>query len=146
MKKETGFFDTDEINGSADTNGSIGFLSINVPEELIIAAGRTPFRVCGSEKPAKLANAYLPKTFDPYVLDSLEGALDGTYSFLDGVIIANISDGHRRLYDAWRTGAPSASPGRRQIPPPLLSDVPCPGRRQPLSDQAHATDGRACRH
>jgi len=108
MEKQTGFFNIDEENSSPDTNGRIGFLSINVPEELIIAAGRTPFRVCGSEKPAKLANAYLPKTFDPYVLDSLEGALDGTYSFLDGVIIANISDGHRRLYDAWRTGAPSA--------------------------------------
>ncbi|GAX60948.1 benzoyl-CoA reductase/2-hydroxyglutaryl-CoA dehydratase subunit, BcrC/BadD/HgdB [Candidatus Scalindua japonica] len=107
MEKQTGFFDIDDTDSSPDTNGSIGFLSINVPEELIIAAGKTPFRVCGSEKPAKLANAYLPKTFDPYVLDSLEGALDGTYSFLDGVIIANISDGHRRLYDAWRTGAPS---------------------------------------
>jgi benzoyl-CoA reductase/2-hydroxyglutaryl-CoA dehydratase subunit BcrC/BadD/HgdB len=108
MEKQTGFFDIDKADSSTDTNGRIGFLSINVPEELIIAAGRTPFRVCGSEKPAKLANAYLPKTFDPYVLDSLEGALDGTYSFLDGVIIANISDGHRRLYDAWRTGAPAA--------------------------------------
>ena len=108
MEKQTGFFNINEVNSSSDANGRIGFLSINVPEELIIAAGKTPFRVCGSEKPAKLANAYLPKTFDPYVLDSLEGALDGTYSFLDGVIIANISDGHRRLYDAWRTGAPSA--------------------------------------
>ena len=108
MEKHTGFFGIDEIDSPSDTNGRIGFLSINVPDELIIAAGKTPFRVCGCEKPAKLANAYLPKTFDPYVLDSLEGALDGTYSFLDGVIIANISDGHRRLYDAWRTGTPSA--------------------------------------
>ena len=109
MEKQTGFFDIDKADSPSDTNGRIGFLSINVPEELIIAAGKTLFRVCGSEKPAKLANAYLPKTFDPYVLDGLEGALDGTYSFLDGVIIANISDGHRRLYDAWRTGAPSAN-------------------------------------
>lgn len=109
METQQGFFNIDRIKNVPDTNGRIGFLSINVPEELIIAAGKTPFRVCGSEKPAKLANAYLPKTFDPYVLDSLEGALDRTYSFLDGVIIANISDGHRRLYDAWRTGAPSAN-------------------------------------
>ncbi len=108
MENQTSLFDIDKVNSPTNTEGLIGFLSINVPEELIIAAGKTPFRVCGSEKPAKLANAYLPKTFDPYVLDSLEGALDGTYSFLDGVIIANISDGHRRLYDAWRTGTPSA--------------------------------------
>lgn len=82
--------------------GATGYLSIHVPEEIIIATGRMPFRILGRGKPVKLATAYLPKTFDPQVLDSLEGALEGDYPFLEGVIIANVSDAHRRLYDAWR--------------------------------------------
>ncbi|MCF6159474.1 MAG: 2-hydroxyacyl-CoA dehydratase [wastewater metagenome] len=88
-----------------DNKGCIGYLSIQVPEEIIIAAGKIPFRVFGRGRPVKLANAYLPKTFDPYILDSLEGALDGSYAFLDGTVIANTSDAHRRLYDVWRLAA-----------------------------------------
>ncbi|MFN3466933.1 MAG: 2-hydroxyacyl-CoA dehydratase family protein [Candidatus Brocadiales bacterium] len=80
----------------------IGYLSIHVPEEIILGAGRLPHRILGRGKPVKRANAYLPKTFDPYVLDSLEGAIEGEYSLLEGVIVANVSDAHRRLYDAWR--------------------------------------------
>lgn len=80
----------------------IGYLSIHVPEEIILATGRQPCRILGRGRPIKRASAYLPKTFDPYILDSLEGALEGEYNFLEGVIVANVSDAHRRLYDAWR--------------------------------------------
>ncbi|MCQ4574056.1 MAG: 2-hydroxyacyl-CoA dehydratase family protein [Candidatus Brocadiales bacterium] len=98
----------EERRSSQDIEGAVGYLSVYVPEEIIIAAGgRVPFRIYGTGKPAKLANAYLPKTFDPHVLDSLEGALDGSYKFLDGVVVANVSDAHRRLYDAWRLGVDS---------------------------------------
>lgn len=90
-----------------DVECGVGYLSVHVPEEIIIAAGKVPFRILGGGKPVKLANAYLPKTFDPHVLDSLEGALDGSYKSLEGVIVANVSDAHRRLYDAWRLGANS---------------------------------------
>ncbi|HHT9133224.1 MAG TPA: 2-hydroxyacyl-CoA dehydratase subunit D [Candidatus Tripitaka californicus] len=82
--------------------GKIGYLSIHVPEEIILGAGRLPYRLLGRGKPVKRASAYLPKTFDPSVLDSLEGAIEGEYGFLEGVIVANVSDAHRRLYDAWR--------------------------------------------
>lgn len=88
--------------GSSTGKGKVGYLSIHVPEEIIIAAGRIPYRILGRGKPVKRANAYLPKTFDPYVLDSLEGAIEGEYRFLEGVIVANVSDAHRRLYDVWR--------------------------------------------
>ncbi len=82
--------------------GKIGYLSIHVPEEIILGMGKLPHRILGHGRPVKRANAYLPKTFDPYVLDSLEGAIEGEYGFLEGVIVANVSDAHRRLYDAWR--------------------------------------------
>jgi benzoyl-CoA reductase/2-hydroxyglutaryl-CoA dehydratase subunit BcrC/BadD/HgdB len=42
------------------------------------------------------------KPLIPYVLDCLEGAVEGGYNFLEGVIVANVSDAHRRLYDVWR--------------------------------------------
>ena len=86
-----------------DIKNGIGYLSINVPEEIIIAADKMPYRILGSGKPVKRANAYLPKTFDPYVLDCFESALEGNYGFLDGVIIANISDAHRRMCDVWKS-------------------------------------------
>ncbi len=94
----------------------IGYLSIHVPEELIIAAGKIPYRILGSEKPAKKATVHLPKTFDPYVLACLEGALEGNYRSLDGVIISNISDAHRRLYDVWQSAVNSQ--------PVFMLDVP----------------------
>src|SRR5574337_2016823 len=100
MKVHTDFFIQGKGSSSPEIKGGLGYLSIHVPEEIIIAAGKTPFRIFGRGKPIKLANAYLPKTFDPYVLDSFEGALEGIYHFLEGVIIANTSDAHRRLYDA----------------------------------------------
>ncbi len=96
------FITETDIDSLSNAENSVGYLSINTPEELIIAAGKRPVRLFGMGKPAKLANTYLPKTFDPYVLDCLECALDGTYDSLNGVIVANISDAHRRLYDAWK--------------------------------------------
>jgi benzoyl-CoA reductase/2-hydroxyglutaryl-CoA dehydratase subunit BcrC/BadD/HgdB len=100
----------------------IGYLSIHVPEELILAAGRQPYRILSRGRPVKRANAYLPKTFDPYVLDSLEGAIEGEYGFLEGVIVANVSDAHRRLYDAWRVAW--ATPASGESKKVFFLDVP----------------------
>ena len=101
---------------SQKLDNHVGYLSIHVPEELIIAAGKIPYRILGSEKPAKKATVHLPKTFDPYVLACLEGALDGNYGSLDGVIIANISDAHRRLYDVWKSNVDSQSVFMLDVP------------------------------
>ncbi|OHB90781.1 MAG: hypothetical protein A3E19_04520 [Planctomycetes bacterium RIFCSPHIGHO2_12_FULL_52_36] len=106
----------------APTRGKIGYLSIHVPEEIILGAGRLPYRLLGRGKPVKRASAYLPKTFDPSVLDSLEGAIEGEYSFLEGVIVANVSDAHRRLYDAWRVAW--ATPDRGEPKKVFFLDVP----------------------
>ncbi len=92
-----------EDNSSCEIEGGVGYLSVHVPEEVIIAAGKTPYHILGSGKPVKMANAYLPKTFDPYVLDSVEGILSGKYDALNGVVIANVSDGHRRLFDVCKS-------------------------------------------
>ena len=105
----------------APTRGKIGYLSIHVPEEIILGAGRLPYRILGRGKPVKRANAYLPKTFDPYVLDSLEGAIEGEYSLLEGVIVANVSDAHRRLYDAWRVAWATPGGEHRKV---FFLDVP----------------------
>lgn len=104
------------LNEDVNPKNSIGYLSIHVPEELIIAAGKLPYRILGNGIPVKKANAFLPKTFDPHVLDSLEGLLDGKYSFIDGIIVANVSDAHRRLYDVCKISIKSAKP--------LFLDVP----------------------
>lgn len=101
------FYEEIKEESSCGMKNRVGYLSINVPEEIIIAAGKMPFRITGSGEPVKKGNAYLPKTFDPYVLDCIEGALQGEYDELDGVVIANVSDAHRRLYDVWKTAVSS---------------------------------------
>ena len=103
-------------NCSQKLDNHVGYLSIHVPEELIIAAGKIPYRILGSEKPAKKATVHLPKTFDPYVLACLEGALEGNCQSLDGVIIANISDAHRRLYDVWKSSVNSQTVFMLDVP------------------------------
>ena len=94
-----------EDDNSCKIKDGVGYLSVHVPEEVIIAAGKVPFHILGSGKPVKMANAYLPMTFDPYVLDSADGIMSGKYALLDGVVIANVSDGHRRLYDVCKSSA-----------------------------------------
>ncbi len=84
METLKGFLADEKERSSQGIDDGVGYLSVHVPEEIVIAASKPPFRIFGSGRPVKLANAYLPKTFDPHVLDSLEGALNGSYDFLDG--------------------------------------------------------------
>lgn len=80
----------------------IGLTCSYIPEEILVAAGFTPFRIYGDIKPPQLAASYLPTSFCPYVLSCLDCGLQGSYEFLGGIIIASSCNAMRRLYDAWR--------------------------------------------
>ncbi len=81
----------------------MGWSSVYTPEEIIYAAGITPFSVTGEREPESVkARSILSSNVCPYVLSCLEEGLQGMYDFMDGVVIINTCDARKRLHDAWR--------------------------------------------
>lgn len=76
-----------------------GCLGGDVPEELLIAGGLLPVRIYGSvKKNPILANQYLEQGFDPYIRAQFESIADGSYQYLDYLVISNSSDPIIRIY------------------------------------------------
>ncbi|MDY6931881.1 MAG: 2-hydroxyacyl-CoA dehydratase family protein [Halobacteriota archaeon] len=82
----------------------LGFLCTYVPEEMIDAAGMTPYRIFkgGKSPPVTTANAYYQRNMCPFPRACLGNALAGEYDFLDGVVSSHTCDGIRRLPDLWK--------------------------------------------
>ena len=84
----------------------VGYFCSYVPEEIIYAAGALPYRVrptgCTETTSADIFFSHVNCSF---VRSCLEYALDGRYSFLDGLVFCNSCDHVRRLYDLWRETA-----------------------------------------
>jgi benzoyl-CoA reductase/2-hydroxyglutaryl-CoA dehydratase subunit BcrC/BadD/HgdB len=85
------------------TNKSkIGWFSIYTPEEIIYAAGLTPFRITGESRMSTSdASALLHPNICSYVLGCLSEGLHNIYDFIDGIIVVDACDARRRLYDVW---------------------------------------------
>lgn len=74
-------------------------LGSDVPEEMVIAAGYLPIRVCGEPGQATpLADRYLELAFEPTARSKFNRLLDGTYDYADGLAISNSTDVLVRLY------------------------------------------------
>ncbi len=82
---------------STDNNNYIGWLCTYTPEELILSAGFTPFRIYGS-KDYNRAEGFFPINFCPYLKSSWESILNND-THLKSIIFTNSCDGMRRLYD-----------------------------------------------
>ncbi len=81
----------------------IGWFCSYIPREILLAAGLQPYRIIPAPgRAAALADSYIERNYCPYVRTCLGEALDGRYSFLDGVVFVNSCDPMRRLYDTWR--------------------------------------------
>jgi len=77
----------------------VGCLGEEVPEELLIAAGCLPVRIVGADETGTpLADQYLERGFDPYVRARFEPIVNGTYRYVDHLIISNSSDALIRVY------------------------------------------------
>lgn len=78
----------------------IGELGCDVPDELIIAAGMLPIRVCADpHKPLAETDKYLEYAFDPVVRAQFEKIVDGTYDRqIDALAISNSTDVIIRIY------------------------------------------------
>lgn len=77
----------------------VGYIGIDVPEELIMAAGFFPLRITGDPASSTaLADKYVGTTFNPMVLSMFNRLLDGTYAFLDHVILSNSNEAVLRMF------------------------------------------------
>ncbi len=83
--------------------GVIGCYCSYIPIEVITAAGFMPFRMRGTGSTGTdLADTCVSSINCSFVRHSLDLALRGEYSFLDGVIWVNSCDHVRRIYDHWK--------------------------------------------
>jgi benzoyl-CoA reductase/2-hydroxyglutaryl-CoA dehydratase subunit BcrC/BadD/HgdB len=77
----------------------VGFLSNNVPVELIHAAGAFPLRLPTPPlTAAPLADRYLEPSFDPFARVALERLLRRDFAWLDLLVLPRSVDSFQRLY------------------------------------------------
>lgn len=77
----------------------VGYISGNVPEEMIIAAGLFPLRISGDPREATdVADRTMEPFFDPSVRSMYNMLLTGKYDFLDLLIIPHCNDSVFKLY------------------------------------------------
>jgi len=81
----------------------IAYGGIQVPGEVIHAAGMLPFRLRGTGATSTLiSDQYFGPVICSFPKCILQLAGEGKYGFLDGVVITTECDHMRRLYDCWR--------------------------------------------
>lgn len=77
----------------------VGYISDDVPDEMILAAGLFPFRMSGDPTSGtEEADKYSEYFLDPSVRSILNMLLTGKYDFLDFIIIPHHSDAVLKLY------------------------------------------------
>lgn len=101
----------------ADPRPKIGWVSIQTPEEIPLAAGIIPYRLTGelgddtTDAGARLSNNYCS-----YVLSCLGEGLAGVHDFADGVVFADACDMRKRLSEAWARALPSSASYFLELP------------------------------
>lgn len=86
----------------------IGYFCSTVPEELITAAGLTPFRMratgsTGTEE----SDAFYSSINCSFPRHCFNQVLTGDFKFLDGIVCVNSCDHVRRIYDNWKRFVPT---------------------------------------
>ncbi len=95
----------------------IGWVSIQTPEEILLAAGAIPFRITGeTETSVTDAGARLSNNYCSYVLSCLSEGLDGVYDFADSVVFSDACDMRKRLWEAWGRDIPSSTAYFLELP------------------------------
>ena len=81
----------------------IGYFCSYVPEEIIHAAGMIPYRMRAVDnRGTDRGSVYYSAINCSFVRSCFGKALEGDFSFLDGIVFSNGCDHLRRMYDNWR--------------------------------------------
>jgi len=79
--------------------GIVGYISNNVPVELILAAGLTPIQLSGSARESTpVGDTYMEEIFDGNVRSLFNRILEGRFNFCDLIVIPRTSEGQLQLY------------------------------------------------
>jgi benzoyl-CoA reductase/2-hydroxyglutaryl-CoA dehydratase subunit BcrC/BadD/HgdB len=87
---------------ASDGKQSLGYFCTYTPIEIIHAAGLLPLRVTGETGTVEKAYSLTPNFICPYMLRSLEKALNGEYDFLSGMIQGYTCDVTCGLMNIWK--------------------------------------------
>ncbi|MHB1419922.1 MAG: 2-hydroxyacyl-CoA dehydratase subunit D, partial [Bacillota bacterium] len=79
----------------------IGYLCSFVPEEILYAAGVTPFRITGDTQAITEADARLPNYYCSFARSCLNKGLGHDYGFMDGLAVAATCDTITGLHGIW---------------------------------------------
>ena len=101
----------------------VGWICSYTPEELILAAGFTPYRIEAAASGGG-SEAYLPANLCPYTRSILDVGLTERVDGLIGMVFANSCDAMRRLADAWE----------RYSRIPVLYRLDCPRRQDAVAE------------
>ena len=89
------------------TGGKIlGYFCSYVPEEIIYAAGILPVRIIGSHEPKTRTERHITEMYCPYCRDCLAQGLRGSYSYLDGIVMAPGCQHIRQAFASWELHIP----------------------------------------
>ncbi len=81
----------------------IGYYCCYIPVELFTAAQVIPYRVVGNPREQIMeADEVLEGVMCPWVRNTLDQALKGKYSFLDGMVVPHVCDAVQRMFGFWR--------------------------------------------
>lgn len=79
----------------------VGCFPMNVPEEILHAAGLLPTVLLGSDAPISVGHQYFHSYLCHPLRSSVDQTLRGELSFLDGLVVADICDQAKRTGDLW---------------------------------------------
>ncbi|ALK10611.1 2-hydroxyacyl-CoA dehydratase subunit D [Blastochloris viridis] len=102
---------------AATDQPKVGYVSIQTPEEILLAAGAIPFRLTGefSADPDG-AITYLGGNYCSYVLSCLGEGLAGVYGFADAVVFVDACDMRKRLWETWARAVPGCESWFVELP------------------------------
>ena len=81
----------------------LGYRCSYVPEEIIYAADVLPYPLFGTPEAIVQADSYFQFNICEFIRNIFDLALQGKFSFLDGLVLCNTCDAVRKLYDHWNT-------------------------------------------
>jgi benzoyl-CoA reductase/2-hydroxyglutaryl-CoA dehydratase subunit BcrC/BadD/HgdB len=79
----------------------IGLTPVDIPEEVIYAAGLLPFWIMGTTAPIKRVTALIPDNACSFARSSLELVLEYQRDFFDGFVISQVDDTTQHMSDLW---------------------------------------------
>jgi benzoyl-CoA reductase subunit C len=85
----------------------LGYFCTYVPEEILYAAGVLPVRILGSHEPQNVTEPHIFAMYCPFCRDCLAQGLQGRYSYLDGIMIAQSCLHIRQAYTSWDLHVPT---------------------------------------